>query len=242
MTDLEQVAKATTGDALALANFAGLGVFEKDGILYLPTSIKQRNAAGGVTVACDALLVTPTTTQRYRARSQARVMGKKFDLDPALDREQIDEMENYCLLAYCIRDKQTRTQLEESAESLMKRFHDASLKEVWARLNHWCDLTDPRYGELSNEQLWQVIAAVASEGNLTPLVSMPGFEQATSIVFMARAACTSPSAPSWLRSPTKSDSEPSQPTSSRNASETSSQSPEEPVVFREATPEELANF
>lgn len=212
--DIRQIAEATLG----LGAFKELGVFEKDGKLYLPTTIKVRTEIGGVGVADEVLLTAASPEQRYTARSKARDWAAKRKLDLDRDVRYVDEMENYWLLAYALRDKQTRSQLEETAQSLIERYNDFSLKEVWHRYNHWCELIDPRYGELSNEQLWQVIAEVASTGTLLPLVAMPGFEQSTSIVFMARAAAVSPSAPSWLSSHMKSSSARSTPRPSDGSS------------------------
>lgn len=204
--------------ALGLGAFAELGVFEKDGKLYLPTRIKVRTADGSTKSAQDVLLTTVSPEQRYRSRAAAREWAGKMKLDLDRDAKHVDEMENYFILAYAIRDVQTRSQLAESAQALVKLFHDTSLKETWHRYNHWCELLDPRFGEMPTEQLWQVIAEIAASGTLFPLVAMPGYEQATCIVFMARAARTSLSAPSWLSSFARSSSEPSTSTPSAESS------------------------
>jgi hypothetical protein len=230
--DLKQVADA----ALGLGAFGELGVFEKDGKLYLPTRIKVRSATGEAATAEEVLLTAATPDQRYTARTQARAWAAKMKLDLDRDVKYVDEMENYWLLAYAIRDRTTRSQLEETAQSLTKRFNDFSLKETWHRYNHWCELIDPRYGELTNEQLWQVIAEIASGGTLLPLVAMPGFEQSTCIVFMARAAVSSASAPSWLSSATRSSSEPS------TAIPSGESSTETNPGNDERTPEQLARI
>lgn len=214
--------------ALGLGAFADLGVFEKDGKLYLPTRIKVRTAAGGFGTAQEVLLTTVSPEQRYRSRAAAREWALKLKLDLDRDSKHVDEMENYWLLSYAIRDVQTRSQLVESAQALVKLFHDTSLKETWHRYNHWCELLDPRYGEMPTEKLWLIIAEIAASGTLFPLVAMPGFEQATSVVFMARAACSSPSAPSWLNSPTRSASEPSTPPPSEPSSTEPSPGASEP--------------
>lgn len=224
----EPDAKQLAEVALGLGAFADLGVFEKDGKLYLPTRIKVRTASGGVGTAQEVLLTTVSPDHRYRSRAQARAWAGKHKLDLDRDAKHVDEMENYWLLSYAIRDVQTRSQLVESGEALVKQFHDFSLKETWHRYNHWCELLDPRYGEMPTEKLWLIIAEIAASGTLFPLAAMPGFEQATSIVFMARAARTSPTAPSWLNSPTRSDSEPSTPPPSDSSSTEPSPGASEP--------------
>jgi hypothetical protein len=190
---------------LTLEAFEQLGVeADAEGKLYLPVQLRRRGADGKAVVAAKALLTIPTNRQRFRARADSRALGLRFGLDLDRDKAQFDEIENYALLAFCLRDPETRGQLVPNAETLLDEYTDSALAEVWAQLNQWCELQDPRYGDLTTEQLWRVIAAVAVGGTALPLSAMPGFEQATCIVLMARAALHSPSAPSWLASPSTS--------------------------------------
>ncbi len=214
MSDRVADAKSVLGDV----DFGVLGVKEFDGILYLPIAIRKRGADGKPTTDVDVWLCSPTPKQRRLARTNARQWALKEKLDLDRDKDEVDELENFWIMTFAIRDKQTRSQLEETAESLTKRFGHASLKEVAAKLGHWGELLDPRYGEMNTEQLWQLIAQIAVEGNLSPLVATPGFEQSTCIVFMARAACVSPSAPSWLSSAMSSRFAPSTVTPSTSSS------------------------
>jgi hypothetical protein len=99
---------------------------------------------------------------------------------------------------------------------LLRTYADATLAEVWGTLNQWTELNDPRFGEMSAEKLWQVVTGLAG-GNLLPLVRMPTYAQSTCIALMAREALLSPSAPSWVRSPGTSSSEPLTVSSSADA-------------------------
>lgn len=210
---------------LGTANFEALGVVEADGQLYLPTTIRRRDAKGNATETIEVLMTLATTEQRMRAKASARKLAKTYELDLDRDEAEIGELENYAILAYALRDKQTRAQLCESAKALFREYHDVSLKEVWFRYNHFSDLCDPRFGEIDDERLWTIIAEVASEGTILPLGGMPGFEQATSIVFMARLALTCPTVPSWLSSRMRSPSGPSTSRPSSESSEAESQGP-----------------
>jgi len=203
-----------------LQDFTSLGIVEDDGDLYLPTELRRRNKTGGVDSE-PVLLRMPTNHQRYRARRDAETYAREqFGFTVEHHAKQIDEIENYALLAYAIRDSKTRGQLEPDLGSLIARFSDATLTECWARLNVWTDVCDPRFGEMPAEKVWQVIAGLAA-GNLLPLVGMHTYEQNTCFLLMAKEACCSPNAPLWLTSPAtwRSDS------STRPSSETSSAAP-----------------
>lgn len=185
---------------LTLEHFKELGVEEDQGKLYLPVELRQRAADGSATVISPAVMCLPTNRQRIRARTESRALGQKLGLDLDRDRDHYDQLENYALLAFCLRDPKTKGQLEPTLEGLLDRFLDTTLNQMWTTLNAWCDLLDPRYGELTTEQLWRVIAAVAVGGATIPLGAMPTFEHHTCIVLMAREALRSPNAPSWLAS------------------------------------------
>jgi hypothetical protein len=207
---------------VSLENFKRLGVTEADGALYLPVELRRRNKDGGVDVVESAYLIMPTTRQRYLARVQSRAQGDSMKLDRELDKDLFDELENYALLTYALRDRKQRAQLCPTIEDLIDSYDNRSLAECLTRLDVWSDVLDPRYGTLSGEQLWQVIVAVAVGGDPLPLSGMRGFEQRTCIVLMAQEALRSPRAPSWARSPSTSASASSSATPSSSSSEKAS--------------------
>lgn len=222
---------------LATTDFSALGVVEDDKGLYLPTQVRRRAKNGKAEVMEEILLRCPSTLQRMRARTMAREFcTKELGLDLTLDAKQFDDFENYAILCFAIRDPKTRGQLEPDLRALVERYTDQMLAEVWAKLNVWTDMMDPRYGELSAEKLWQVIVGVAG-GNLLPLVAMPTYGQSTCIAAMAAEALLSPTAPSWARSRGTSPPAPSPDASSSESSETaSSKTSSDPLPIPEAPP------
>jgi hypothetical protein len=190
------VAKAA---AFVVDNWETLGVEEHDGVLHLPAALKRRNKSGGIDEV-PVMLRNVTNPYKFKARVQARTMATTlWSLDLDRDRDQVEQLENYCLLAYAIRDPKTFDQHVMTAELLLQRYDTQALAEIWGRYNVWVEMLDPRFGELDAEQLWQVIARIAREKTPAPLVSMPSREQFSCIVSMASAACTSPNRPSWLQ-------------------------------------------
>jgi hypothetical protein len=188
---------------LTLDNWAELGIEEHEGVLHMPASIKRRNKTGGVDEV-PVMLRNVTNVHKHRARVLARDLAGKMKLDLDRDRDLIEQIENYAILSYAVRDPKTYDQHVATAGELLERYDTQSLAELWGRYNLWVDMLDPRYGELEAEQLWRVIARIASEKNPSPLAGLAGFEQASCIVLMAVAASNSPTRPSWLGSPTTS--------------------------------------
>jgi len=184
---------------VVLENWEQLGVEEHDGILHLPATIKRRQKDGTLK-ELKVCLRPITNRQRYRCRVQSRHLAKKLDLDGERDTDLINELENYAILAYAIRDPKTFDQHVPNAEELLEHYDPKTLEEVWGRLDNWVEILDPRYGEYDNEKLWEVIAEISQRANITPLAGMPGYAQATLIMLMASEACYSPNAPSWLQS------------------------------------------
>lgn len=214
MTDIKNPdgeARADKVIELSTVNFEALGVIEHDGKLHLPTKLRERTATGGIRET-EILLMIPTNAQLERARLKSYEMFAEAGYDPEVnketntvrDQDRLDEIENYCILWFAIRDPDTKGQFEVSPEELFSRFPANVMGEVWERFKMWVDVVDPRYGKLTDRQLWECTAAIAKGGNMLPLSVMLGPEQATCITVMALAACESPSAPSWLNSPSTS--------------------------------------
>jgi hypothetical protein len=190
--------------AFTLDNWDSLGVAEQDGVLYMPASIKRRSASGGVTEQA-VMLRNVTNAHKFKCRSLARKYAEQAGLDLDRDRDLVVEIENYALLAFAVRD--ARKPFDQHVPDVVKllELYDAqSLAELWGRYNAWIEMLDPRFGELTVEQLWQTIVRIAKEKNPSPLVAMPGHAQFTCIVLMAQQALLSQSRPSWVQPPSTS--------------------------------------
>lgn len=183
---------------LVLENWDLIGVVEGDGILHLPASLKRRNGKGGIDEETVYLRVI-TNEQRYKARVRSREWATELRLDLKLDSDLVDQLENFEILAYAIRDGQWVQHFQRGVD-LYKNYQPGALDEIWARYDAWCRMCHPSFGRWEAEQLWQVIAKVRAHSDISPLAVIPGREQASCLLFMAREACLSPNAPSWLQS------------------------------------------
>lgn len=187
--------------ALTLENWNALGVQAHDNILHLPASIRRRDATGGISEQ-PIMLRNVTNHQRIKARVKSRELAVQLKLDVDRDKDLVDQLENYAILAFAVRDpKPPFDQHVPDAEELLRRYDNQSLFELWGRYDAWVEMLDPRFGSMDAEQLWRVIGQVAKDGNPAPLLSMPGTEQFTCITLMAREALHSPNKPSWLLPP-----------------------------------------
>lgn len=195
MTDKQVEAAA----AFVVDNWDALGVEEHAGVLHMPSSIQRRNKAGGLDEV-PILLRNVTNAHKFKARVQARELGLKLKFDLDRDRDQIEQLENYALLAFAIRDRKTYDQHVPDVESLVGLYDTQSLTVLWGVYNVWIEMLDPRFGTLDAEQLWQVIVRIAREKTPSFLVAMPGHAQFTCIVLMATEALLSPNRPFWLQS------------------------------------------
>lgn len=184
-----------------LDNWEALGVVDHGGVLHLPAKIQRRNAKGGVDEQPVALR-NVTNAHKHRCRVLARqyATSPTVGLDLDRDKDLVDDIENYAILAYAIRDPEPPfVQHVPDAAALIATYDAQSLAGIWGVYNSWVEMLDPRFGELSAEELWQTIVRVAKEQNTSPLVVLPGYAQHTCIVLMAQEALRSPSLPSWLQ-------------------------------------------
>jgi hypothetical protein len=186
--------------AMVIDNWDSIGVEEHDGILHMPAAIKRRNKAGGIDET-RVMLRAISNPQRYRSRTAAREWAQSLSLDLDRDADLCGQLENYCILAFAIRDADgSFVQHVEDGPALFKLYGHASLSEVWGRYDAWIRMQHPGFGSWDAEQMWQVIARIKGGADLTPLAVMPGIAQANCLLFMASQAACSTNAPSWLRS------------------------------------------
>lgn len=184
---------------LVLENWEQIGVEECDGLLHMPAAIKRRNLQGGVTETPVRLRVI-NNAQRVRARTTARAWAKQQQLDLDRDSDLVEMFEEYSILSYAIRDVDCHTQHVPDAETLWREYEPSSIAELWGRYDAWVRMQHPSFGNWDAEKMWHVIARIRASSDISFLAGMPGFEQASCILFMAREACDSPNAPSFARS------------------------------------------
>lgn len=184
-----------------------LGVVEHEERLLFPDKLSRR-AKSGELVEQPIMLRIIENAQRYRARIRSREWAAELKLDLERDADLVAELERFEMLAFIIRDAEPPyIQHRIDGKTLFTEYLLPELSALWARHEQLVDVVDPRFGNLNPQDVWRVIAAIAARGEPSPLAGMPGFEQATCITLMAREACFSPNAPSWLRQPSTSASD-----------------------------------
>ncbi len=175
-------------------------VEDADGGLLFKDQIRRRAAGGGWTIEHVRVRV-PRGKHHLLARANARrIFNAIENLDEARDQEEFEELEQFCLLALCIRTTEPPHAQFADPDELIEKYDPASLEDVLGRIHGYKRITDPRVGALTPEQTWAKIKQVAERGHLLPLTDIAGFEQPSLVVFMASQALLSPKAPSFVRS------------------------------------------
>lgn len=171
----------------------------------LPTKILRRVASGEMQEV-PIMLGLGDPAVRAKARQRTRAWAKELKLKDrqpvggallSEDEDIIAGLEKMEFLALVIRNPTAPYEVKyANGNDLLKTFKAPEVLEaVYTEQDFWQRMNDPRYGSLTGEQLWEVIARVAQEKNPLPLASINGVEQAAFIVRTARLAFDSPTAP-----------------------------------------------
>ena len=189
----------------ALADFEALGVIDTKNGPMVPSSLRVRKANGELeTKSCKLMLLD--NMRRMKSKTRARSWAAELGFNPAPDgpdAKLIDELEEYERFAYIIRDDAApHDQSYPNGKALFEAFGSVgTIAEVKGDYDVFESINDPRYGNLDEEQAWAVVQEVHREGTLRPLMRIGGLEQVSCILLSARAALSSPIAPSSVRLP-----------------------------------------
>jgi hypothetical protein len=184
-----------------------------DGHLLFKDAIRRRGKTGAVETE-EVRVKVLRTQQIAEARGKCRRWFGELGLDEERDKDLFDQLEQVCILAIAIRDPSPPYAQRYQPEELATQFDEASLQDVLGRLQALRQTLDVRESHLTENEIWQKIAAVARVGHLGPLTDIAGPEQPSCIVFMATQAMRSPKALAWQQSCGISTPAPSAETSS----------------------------
>lgn len=193
-----------------------LGVKESEHGPALPCTIRVRRHDGSIGET-PILLVVPSDTQRFRAIKRAREVALDNELDPNRNPDGqhhkiIEYLENREELAFAVREE-SGTQMFLNGSELEKTIpNQRQVEALYAKLDEWKLMCDPRFSDLTGEDLWNVISEIARTGTIDPLARIDGLAQIECITLSAREALKSPSAPSSRRSSSTSGSASAPPT------------------------------
>lgn len=162
-----------------------LEVFEAHGVLHFPDRVWIRSKSGKFQERKVAIRV-PREYELRQARIEARRIAAEEGLDPKLDPDRFDDLDNICILHLAVRMPDAPHEPIFGSPTELDRAWD---KPVWAqllaKLDAYRQLVDPRPTQASEAQLLAVISAVAKERAIRPLLVFDGGTQSDLVVAMA---------------------------------------------------------
>lgn len=196
-------------------DWGDLEVLEQAGRLLFPEKIYKRSKSGRFDPVSIVVQV-PRHPDIVKARIKARELALEDGLDPKLDRDLIDDWETICTLSIAIRnEKPPHEQWEPFPRALAEQYDKQSLTQIWAKIDEFTRVVNPAPEQISTNEMYALMSAIAKERNLSPLFVYGSGAQTIFIVTLVDQLL------SLLES--KSSSEPSEP--STRESSVSSDSP-----------------
>lgn len=172
-------------------NWEELETAEYAGYLLFPDEILKRKK-DGTFERVPVMIRVPREHETRKARIEARTWAKDDGLDPELDPDLFDNMDTLCILAQAIRNTSPPHEpFEPDPKRLEKVYDRPSLDAIWAKLQGYREVLDPRPNSLTDEQTMAIIGAVAKARNTVPLAALGGRSQTNLIVTMANRLTSS---------------------------------------------------
>lgn len=181
---LKAAAEDIIADVLA-KSWDELKAFEfADRLLFPETLLKLK--ADGTFESIPICLRIPREHELRKARVDARKWAADEGLDPELDPTLFDDMDTICTLSIAIRNATAPHEPWEPDPRRLERNYDKpSLEALWAKVEAYRTVIDPRVDELDEDDTLTLIAAIAAMKNIVPLAGFAGSAQNSFIVSMA---------------------------------------------------------
>lgn len=166
-------------------NWDELEAVEYAGYLLFPDEILKRKK-DGTFERVPVMVRVPREHEMRKSRIDARNWAKEEGLDPELDPDLFDNMDSMCTLAQAIRSTSPPHEPFEPDPKRLERVYDRpSLDALWAKIQGYREVLDPRPSSLTEEQTMAIIGAVAKARNTVPLAALGGRSQTSLVVTMA---------------------------------------------------------
>ena len=173
-------------------------VLEHADYLLFPCSIHRRKSDGSFEDVKVRLRV-PREPEMRKARLQARTIMEEDGLDWKEDADLFTNIETWCILAMAVRSFTDPYEPHDpDPRSLERRYDKNSLMAVWAKLDAYSRIIDPRPDDISTPEILGLIVAIAREENTGPLVDYASPAQSSCIVTMAKLCAISVASKSFL--------------------------------------------
>lgn len=176
---------------------------ELGGRHYYPETLKRRVVKQGQEESIPVLVRIPNTAEKAQARVAAltwagQLLGKQAPPELTIDgvRARLgavywEHIDNVCLLSRCVFELAPPHRRYALPEILDAHHPPSSLYDLLERLDWWATQEDPRIGEIDEETVLEVAAAIARKGHTGPLLAIAGLGRESCIVSMARQLVTS---------------------------------------------------
>ena len=174
-------------------------VEHENGALLFSDKLRKRNAKGGLDEIPVRVCVVRSLSI-VEARVETRRWAALLKLDPALDRDIFDQMEQLTIIARAIRTHKAPHAQFATKEELATEYDEASIWDIKGRIEAIRQMMDPRDSELDADRIWGKVVAVVKAGHLLPLTDIAGREQLSFVIFTASQALRSPMGVAWLQS------------------------------------------
>lgn len=162
-----------------------LEVLEHAGYLLFPLTIYSRKKDGTIEETKVRVRI-PRNHEVRAARAEARTICIEDGIDPDADAEFLNDIEGICILARSIRNNtDPHEQWVQNARELEKRYDRVSLQQAYSKLDSYGQMVDPRPNSMSEGEVLQLVATLASERNISPLHAYGSDAQTYFIVTMA---------------------------------------------------------
>jgi len=208
---------------MTLADLAPLEA--EDGGLRFPFEVGQRQQDGTVKrqikMTFRPLFSHHLRNARMRtvhAFDQLEYDGRKLDREKDLDLFEAMEKAYVLMFAVCDAEK-PYAQMFDTLEELERAFLPSQLEQMYDYHTKLIDVTDPRFDRYKSEDVFRMILKVAEAGSLAPLAAMPGVDQYTCMLSMAKLFAGSVSVPSSIAQRMTFEAGSYQPSSSPKSSE-----------------------
>ena len=158
---------------------------EVSGFLVFPETIYQRRK-DGTWSETKCMLHPLRNHEKRQARKDARRIAAAEGIDPVVDADLFDDLDNVCIMHLATRNTTAPYEpLCGSAEEYERRFDRDVIKHMFGVLDDHAKLLDPQLDRLDQSQTLALIAAIAEGRSIRPLRAFGGAAQISFIVTMA---------------------------------------------------------
>jgi hypothetical protein len=171
--------------AILAKDWSELEAFEHCERMLFPESLLKIKA-DGTFESIPICIRVPRENELRKARVAARKWAAEEELDPELDPDLFDNLDTICTLSQSIRNATPPHEPWEPDPKRLERNYDkASLEALWAKIDAYRSIVDPRVEELDADETALMIAAIATGRNVAPLAGLGGSAQNHLVVTMA---------------------------------------------------------